>query len=67
MSFTSAQLTQLKAAYARGALDVQLSDGSRIRYRSLDEMERVIAKIEGDLGMRATHQNVCYPTHTRGF
>lgn len=67
MSFTTAQLTELRAAYARGVLDVTMPDGSRIRYRSLDEMDRVIAKMETALGERAAHQNVAYPTHRRGF
>ena len=67
MSYTTEQLTALQAAYARGVLSAELPDGSTIRYRSLDEMERVIAKIEASLGQRATYTNVAYPTHRRGF
>lgn len=67
MSYTTTQLTELKAAYARGALKVRLPDGSEITYRSLDEMDRVITKIESELGVRANHTNVMYPTHRRGF
>lgn len=67
MSFTSDQLSALRAAYAQGVLSATLPDGSQVRYRSLDEMERVISNIEGDLGQRATHTNVIYPTHKRGF
>ena len=67
MSYTTTQLSELKAAYARGALKVRLPDGSEIIYRSLDEMERVIARIDAELGNLADHTNVMYPTHRRGF
>lgn len=67
MSFTSEQLSALKSAYARGVSEATLPDGSRIRYRSLEEMERVIRRIEDDLGINDRRVNVVYPTHSRGF
>jgi len=67
MAYTQSQLTALRDSYARGILEATLPDGSKVRYRSLDEMQRVIADIESDLGMRATHTNVTYPSHSRGF
>jgi hypothetical protein len=67
MAFTQAQLTAIREAYANGATEVSLPDGSRVRYRSLDEMQRVIADIESSLGIRAPNKNVVYPSHRRGF
>lgn len=67
MSYTTDQLDALRAAYARGVLEAVLPDGSRIRYRSTEEMERIIVKLETELGQRATHTNVSYPSHKRGF
>jgi hypothetical protein len=67
MAFTQAQLTAIREAYANGVTEAALPDGSKVRYRSLDEMQRVIADIEYSLGIRATHKNVTYPSHTRGF
>ena len=43
--FTQAQLDAIRKAYANGALVVQY-DGNRVEYRSLADMERIIAKIE---------------------
>jgi hypothetical protein len=65
--FTAAELAALKASYARGISEATLPDGSRVRYRSLADMQRVIADIESDLGLRPNHTNVTYPTHKRGF
>lgn len=67
MAFTTDQLDAIRAAYARGVLEATLPDGSRLKYRSLNEMERVIAKLEGELNTAPSRLNVIYPTHTRGF
>lgn len=67
MAFTTDQLDAVRAAYARGVLEATLPDGSRIKYRSLDEMDRVIAKMEQQLNVAPSRKNVIYPTHTRGF
>lgn len=67
MSYSQDQLQALKSALARGVLEAVLPDGSRVRYRSVDEMERIIRKIEDELGMHAQQTNITYPTHTRGF
>jgi len=67
MAYTQAQLDDLQAAYARGVREVWLANGDRMQFRTLDEMERLIAKIEGDLGINPTHKNVVHPTHSRGF
>ena len=67
MSYTAGQLSALREAYARGVLEAVLPDGSRIKYRGLMEMERIIATLEAELTPRVTHTNLAYPRHRRGF
>ena len=67
MSYTTAQLTAIQTAYANGILEATLPDGSKVRYRSLPEMERVILAIKAELGVTASRKNVVYPSHSRGF
>ena len=67
MAFTQTQLDAIQDAYARGVLEATLPDGSKMRWRSLDEMEKIIATIKGELGVNPTHTNVAYPSHSRGF
>lgn len=45
MSYTQEQVDALRAAIATGALEVQQGQ-ERVRYRSLAEMERVLATAE---------------------
>lgn len=67
MGYTQDQLDALREAYARGVLIAVLPDGSRVEYRSVADMERIMAKLETELGQRDLTQNVSYPTHSRGF
>ncbi|WYK04464.1 hypothetical protein DWF04_015770 [Cereibacter sphaeroides f. sp. denitrificans] len=66
MSYTQEQVDALRAAIATGALEVQQGQ-ERVRYRSLAEMERVLATAEASLAgasaRRPTHFN---PTFCRG-
>ncbi len=48
MAWTQAQLDALKDAYASGHVHVQFADRA-VTYRSLDEMERAIARIQAEL------------------
>jgi|DewCreStandDraft_4_1066084.scaffolds.fasta_scaffold338118_1 hypothetical protein len=48
MAWTQAHLDAIKEAYASGVLTVTF-EGRSTTYRSLDEMERVIAAIEKEL------------------
>lgn len=48
MAFTQSQLDALKAAYASGTTRVTY-EGKTIEYRSLAEMEKVMAKIEAEV------------------
>lgn len=65
-NYTAAQLTAIREAYARGVLEARLPDGSTVKYRSLDEMKRIINEIAADI-TTPTHTNVAYPSHRRGF
>lgn len=49
MAWTQSDADALKAAIATGARDVTYSDGSRVVYRSLDEMRQVLAMIQGEV------------------
>lgn len=46
MAWTQSDVDALKAAIASGAKDCTYSDGSRIVYRSLDEMRQILAMAE---------------------
>ena len=64
--YTAEQLAAIREAYARGVSEAVLPDGSRLKYRSLDEMERIIAKMDSAI-TTPTHTNAMYPTHKRGY
>jgi len=66
MAATQAQLDALEAAKYSGTAEVSLPDGSKIRYRSMAELDQAILDAKADLGL-VTHVNVIYPTHYRGF
>ena len=65
MAYTQSQLDVIQEAFARGVLEATLPDGSKVRYRSLDEMERIINKMESQIS--APRTNVAYPSHSRGY
>jgi len=44
MAYTAAQITALENALATGSQRVKYPDGSEVEFRSLDEIERIIAK-----------------------
>lgn len=49
MAWTQTDIDAIKAAIATGALDVQYSDGSRIQYRSLEEMRSIQREMEAEV------------------
>ena len=67
MSYTQEQLDELQESYARGVLEVWLPDGSRMRFRTLAEMNEIISTIKLELNVSPNHNNVAYPSHKRGF
>lgn len=52
MAYTQLQLDALKAALASGELRVTFSDRS-VEYRSIDELQRAIAVVEGEVNSTA--------------
>lgn len=63
--YTIEQLNALEEAIAQGALEVEYND-KRIRYRSLDEMQRIVNSMKKALGLRAKVTRV-YPKHSKGL
>lgn len=49
MAYTQTDVDALKTAIASGAVDVTYSDGSRVTYRSLDEMRSILGEMEAEV------------------
>lgn len=63
--YTLAEYKQLKAARARGVLIVTQGDPPKtVRYRSLDEIDRILKSMEEDLGVKSS-QRYTVATHYR--
>ncbi|TXL72549.1 hypothetical protein FHP25_24960 [Vineibacter terrae] len=52
MAWTQTDADRIRKAIAQGVLEVE-HDNKRVRYRSLDEMQRTLTMIEGELGTAA--------------
>lgn len=50
MAWTQDQIRALEMAYALGVLEVEYPDGTRKKYRSLDEMERILNRMKASQG-----------------
>ena len=64
--YTEDVLFALESARARGVLKVEHTDGSKVEYRSLDEMDRIIRDIKKQLA-RDTGYGRKYAQHSNGF
>ncbi len=53
MAYTQKNLDDLQSAMARGARKLRLGD-EEVEFRSLDEMERMEAKIKREIGVTST-------------
>lgn len=53
MAYTTTQLAALQAALASGELSVEY-DGKKVQYRSIAELERAIAVVQGALEAAGT-------------
>ena len=53
MAYTTTQLAALQAALASGELSVEY-DGKKVQYRSISELERAIAVVQGALEAAGT-------------
>ena len=49
MAWTQDDINALKASIATGIKDVQYSDGSRVTYRSLEEMKDILGQMQGEV------------------
>ena len=50
MAYTQTQMDALKNAIATGTTLVRMPDRSEVQYRTLDEMRKILAMMEKDLG-----------------
>lgn len=53
MAFSQADIDQLRAAIATGALQVRYADGSMVTYRSLREMQDTLRMMQADVSPAA--------------
>lgn len=49
MAYTAADLANLKRAKATGALKNRFADGREVTFRSLAELDRIIADVKGEV------------------
>lgn len=54
MAFTQQDIDQLKAAMASGELMIRSGDRST-QFRSIDEMERLLRRMEAEVGNRSSY------------
>jgi hypothetical protein len=62
-AYTQQQLDDLNAAIARGAMQLKMGE-EMVTFRSLDEMLRIKAIMESDLGRVTSRRH--YPAFSRG-
>lgn len=72
MAYTQQQIDNLKAAIAEGALEVLYStpNGQRkVTYRSLAEMNKILADMEQEVGTASVESSsgVVYPRYSKGL
>jgi len=66
MAYTQEDLENLQRAIAKGAVEVQMG-GERVRFDSLDAMQRRVQIIKRDLGIGSPRPRVIYPRTNAGF
>lgn len=67
MAYTRDQLRALEAAIALGVLEVQQEDGSRKRYRSLEEMFLLRSLMRQELGITTASDRRKYGSFSKGL
>lgn len=65
MAWTQTDVDALKAAIATGALKVRYADGREVTYRSLAEMERVLAALVAEATGTPPPPRVTYASFAR--
>ncbi len=58
MAYTQSNLDALKAALATGELEVQFSDGRRVRYRSIAELREAISVVAAEVATASPARRV---------
>ncbi|MET0375189.1 MAG: hypothetical protein ABW128_13155 [Rhizorhabdus sp.] len=67
MAYGQADIDALETAMGSGALKVRYADGSEVTYRSLDEMERLLSRMRGQVAPAATvGRRRRYPAYRNG-
>lgn len=64
MSYSQADLTELKKHYAKGVSELTLN-GERVRFRSMAEMRELIREIEGEIN-NTRSLGASYPEYSKG-
>lgn len=64
-SFTTEQYNALQAAYASGHTLVEYAD-KKVQYRSLEDMERILARMEAVLNPNPNRRRVRHTAFTSG-
>lgn len=67
MAYTQAQLFALESAISLGVLEVQQPDGSRKRFRTLDEMLQLRRLMRQELGQTSTNSGRKYAQFSKGL
>lgn len=65
MAYSQADLDALQAAIAKGARRLKL-DGEEVEFRTLDEMERIEARIKAELA-GTSRRGISYPVTSTGW
>jgi hypothetical protein len=65
MAFTQTQLAALEAAYVSGTLTVSY-EGKSVTYRSLAELERVLANVRASLDPAAVAPRTSFASFSKG-
>lgn len=66
MAYTKEDLDNLQRAIAKGAVEVQMG-GERVRFDSLDAMQRRVQIIKRELGIGTPRPRMIYPQTKTGF
>jgi len=68
MAWTQTDVDGLKAAIAKGVLEVRNANGEMVRYQSFGDMRKALAMMEGEVaGTERKAVKVYYPTTSRGL
>jgi hypothetical protein len=67
MAWTQDQIRALETAYALGVLEVEYPDGTRKKYRSLAEMERILSTMRAQVSGGSRNSGRRYASFDKGL